>query len=108
MRQATMPRYCAILFACCAIWIVTQSYRSAGAEADFKYFRSDLGVASGTKPLPDDLSAAATLRWRQSIDSGHSTPLVCRGMIFFATYNGRELATVALDEQTGKSLWRRV
>jgi outer membrane protein assembly factor BamB len=74
-----------------------------------RYFRSDLGVASTSGPLPSDLNAPETLRWRVAVDSGQSTPLVCAGKIFLTTYRAEtgELATLALDEATGETLWKR-
>ena len=77
---------------------------------DTKYFRSDEGVAgSGAGPLPDRFDAPGVLNWRVPLDPGHSTPILCKGKIFLTTYRAepKELATVALDEKTGQTLWRR-
>src|SRR5438309_937633 len=80
------------------------------AEAVLKYFRSDSGVAAATARLPDDLTSAAALHWRVPLDSGQSTPMICRGKIFLTTWDSgaQQLATVALDQQTGKMLWKQV
>src|SRR6185295_16652030 len=60
-------------------------------------------------PLPDDLNAPRTLRWRMGIDSGQSTPILCNGKILLTSYrsDSKELATVALDQKTGELLWKR-
>jgi outer membrane protein assembly factor BamB len=78
--------------------------------SSLKYFRSDLGVAASAGPLPDDFDTPGALHWRVPIDSGHSTPIICGGAMFFTTYRkeARELATVALDPQTGQLLWKAV
>jgi outer membrane protein assembly factor BamB len=90
---------CVIFFAavaCCA------------SAVDVQYFRSDAGVARSATRLPDDLDAAEALRWRVPLESGHSTPILHGGKIFLTTWSARskELATVALEETTGKVLWR--
>ena len=76
--------------------------------ADNKYFRSDGGVGSGVGSLPDHLEAAPALRWRVPLDPGHSTPILHGGRVFLTTWRAesKELATVALDQQTGQLLWR--
>jgi len=73
-----------------------------------RYFRSDLGVAASAGPLPDNLDTPGALRWRVAIDSGHSTPIIGGGKMFFTTYRkeARELATLALDPQSGRLLWK--
>src|SRR5690349_15728375 len=84
--------------------------RTSGA-ADALFFRSDRGIAAeGTGQLPEDLGAADTVRWRGPKDSGHSTPTVDKGKIFITTFRPaeQELATSALDAETGQLLWRQV
>src|SRR3989442_196243 len=82
----------------------------AAAEPAFKYFRSDSGVAATSARLPDELNAASALHWRVPMDAGQSTPIICNGKIFLTTWNGgaQQLATVALDQQTGKVLWKQL
>jgi len=83
---------------------------AAPAEPELKYFRSDLGIAEEGRSLPQDLGSDVKPRWRVAIDSGHSTPILAKGKIFLTTYraDAQELATVALEESTGKLLWKRV
>jgi outer membrane protein assembly factor BamB len=75
------------------------------------YFRSDSGIAepAGGR-LPDRLDAAGALRWRSEIEPGHSTPVVAGHKIFLTTYRAQEqeLATVALNQETGQVLWKQV
>ncbi len=79
------------------------------ATESFAYFRSDRGLETGSGPLPENLEAPAALRWRVELDSGHSTPILQNGRIFLTTYRPetKELATVALDQATGRLLWRQ-
>src|SRR2546426_1100088 len=76
--------------------------------AEAQYFRSDAGVASSAGALPDNLEAPEALCWRVPLDGGHSTPILHNGKIFLTTYRtaSRELATVALEQKTGRLLWR--
>jgi len=92
-------------------WIVTSTIVSAADPGPPKYFRSDGGVAGpAAGRLPDHFDAPGVLRWRTPLDSGHSTPVRCDGKIVLTTYRaaGEELATVAIDETTGKVAWKRV
>jgi len=76
------------------------------AQPEFKYFRSGAGIGPAGARLPEDLNSASALRWQVPMDAGQSTPIICKGKIFLTTWNGgaQQLATVALDEQTGKVL----
>jgi outer membrane protein assembly factor BamB len=79
------------------------------AKSENAYFRSDLGLAKpSTKFLPATLDST-TLVWRSPLDRGQSTPVLAGGKIFLTTHNAelRELATVALDQETGKQLWKQ-
>jgi outer membrane protein assembly factor BamB len=79
---------------------------SAGAPS---FFRSDRGHADGDAPLPDNLDAPGAQAWRTELEPGHSSPVVCDNRIFLTTCNtaGSELATVALNAETGALLWRQ-
>ena len=81
---------------------------SDAPAANTNYFRSDAGVARSAGALPENLEAPEALVWRVPLDGGHSTPILNGGRIFLTSWNAnsRELATVALDQRTGKSLWR--
>ena len=74
------------------------------------YFRSDAGIAgTDTHNLPDRFDAPTKLLWRTPVDSGQSSPIVASGKIFLTTYRAadRELATVALDAESGQVLWKQ-
>jgi outer membrane protein assembly factor BamB len=91
--------------------VVTAISAILGAESQvspFKYFRSDAGLATGNGALPGRLNDAEALNWRVAMDSGHSTPVLAAGKIFLTTYRAesKELATVALEEASGRMLWR--
>src|SRR2546427_512767 len=100
LKNLLLPFLCAVAS--------TEALAAGSAEAT--YFRSAEGVAdSGAGPLPDDFSAADALRWRVPLDPGHSTPVLNQGRIFLTGYraDSKELETVALDQKTGQTLWKR-
>jgi len=74
------------------------------------FFRSDAGIAgTNSGSLPDQFDAPTRLCWRTRVDHGQSTPIVSKGRVFLTTYRAadRELATVALDRESGQILWRQ-
>jgi outer membrane protein assembly factor BamB len=88
--------------------LLPQAPLARSAETQLSYFRSDAGLQTGTGPLPYRLDDPQTLNWRIALDSGHSTPVIRAGKIFLTTYrpDAKELAVVALEEKSGRQLWR--
>ena len=78
----------------------------ACTAADRTYFRSDHGVVDG-KPLPADFGLPHSV-WRTPLNSGISSPCVHGRHVFLTTWNESksQLATVALDRETGRLLWQ--
>ncbi len=102
-KKCLIPATC-LMTATMVLWV------GPANSATVKYFRSDAGLAGrAAGHLPDDFDLAGALRWRVEIDPGHSTPVLCGGKVILTTYRPveQELATVALDPQTGKLLWKR-
>jgi len=97
------------VFGFCLSVAINRIQASESAAATSKYFRSDAGLATGNGELPERLDDAEVLSWRQTMDSGHSTPILAAGKIFLTSYRpeSKELAVVALDEVSGRLLWRR-
>ena len=96
------------LFLCVSLLASALTASSSTIPHHTNYFRSDQGVAHATAPLPANLDAPDALVWRVPLDGGHSSPILNDGKIFLTTWTekARELSTVALDEKTGKLLWR--
>lgn len=73
------------------------------------YFREDGGEAANDgQPLPETFSDEQ-LVWKQELLPGNSTPCICGDRIFLTTWDAekRELATVALDRERGRPLWKK-
>lgn len=72
------------------------------------FFRSEAGIANAGR-LPDQFEAPTKLRWRAPVDSGQSSPIISKGRLFLTTFHAadRELATLALDSESGQVLWKQ-
>jgi len=96
---------------CVATLTIAADRGRAESPASATFFRSDAGIAgTNTRSLPDQFDTSAKLRWRVPVDSGQSTPIVAQSRIVLTTYRqaNRELATVALDQQSGRMLWKQI
>jgi len=98
-----MKSHCRLLFF--AVLCLSTAAVFAG---DIQYFRADGGCGRSAAQLPEDFNIPQALAWRVPLDGGHSTPIIESGKIFVTTYrvDSKELATVALDQASGKMLWR--
>src|SRR5439155_19872648 len=76
-----------------------------GLIASELYFRSDRGVREGKAPENFERP-----KWKTELASGHSTPIISNGRMFLTCFDASSnaLATLALDEKSGKVLWRQI
>jgi len=81
---------------------------AVAAAQSASYFRSDGGVSEARTALPEQLDQPSCLAWRQPLDSGHSTPCVVGDRAFVTTFDGKQLATAALNLADGNVLWKQV
>ena len=74
------------------------------------YFRHDQGVVTSERGLPDNFAGDAQQLWRQELPKGNSTPCVSGDSVFLTTWddNAQELATVALDRDSGRVRWKKI
>lgn len=94
-----------VLFQIVLLVVWSQGYAGQGT---ISYFRSDGGVADDVGGVPDRCDPEKYLLWRQPLPRGNSTPCVHGDRIFVTTHADKTLATVALDRQTGKQLWKKI
>jgi len=106
MLRYRLTRLCQL--AACTLIISLWQRVGATAAEDLVYFRSDAGVAASAATLPENLDDPRALVWRVALDAGHSTPILSHGKVFLTAWrpDAKELATVALDENSGRQLWR--
>jgi outer membrane protein assembly factor BamB len=63
------------------------------------------GVADGQKP-PVELGPDKNVRWRISVPSGLSSPIVARDKLAITAFEGGKLYTIAYRRADGKEAWR--
>jgi outer membrane protein assembly factor BamB len=62
------------------------------------------GIAPG--PAPASWPATLTERWKVSVGSGYSTPIVADGKVFVHARSGERETATAFDAATGRQLWQ--
>jgi outer membrane protein assembly factor BamB len=83
------------------------STTSLPAAEPVAFFRADHGIADAAGPLPEAIDSADALLWKVPLAAGHSTPCIHGDAIYLTTFDGKALATVALDRTTGATRWTR-
>lgn len=78
---------------------------SALAAEPVAFFRAGSGVVDSAGSLPETIGTADALVWKTPLAAGHSSPIVCGDALYLTTFDGKALATVALDRATGKIRW---
>jgi outer membrane protein assembly factor BamB len=91
-----------------AVCLMLLAGSGAVNAADWPRFRgpNGSGVAE-TTGLPADLGPAKNVVWKTPLPPGYSSPVLSGDRIFLTAYEGETLLTLALDQATGKVLWRR-
>ena len=64
------------------------------------------GVSDGTA-LPVEFGPGKNVLWRVGVPMGRSSPIVVKNRVYLTAVEGDALATLAMDVQTGKTVWRR-
>src|SRR5687768_7018305 len=77
------------------------------AAGDWPQWRGPARDATSSVAAPEAWPPALTSRWRSTVGSGQSSPVVSGDTVFvFGRENEREVAR-ALSLRTGAELWRR-
>lgn len=64
------------------------------------------GVAGSGKP-PLEVGADKHLRWKVAVPAGHSSPVVWGDAIFLTATRDKDLITLCLDRDTGRTRWEQ-
>src|ERR1700733_10704444 len=95
-----------------AYWIVVVSIvvlSSFAGAAEWPQFRgpSSSGIGDGKPPV--DFGLSQNVLWKTAVGSGLSSPIISKGRIFLTEFDPatKHLATLCIDQRTGKILWRR-
>jgi outer membrane protein assembly factor BamB len=90
-------------------WTLTLLCMAALANAeDWPRFRGPNGSGvSDATGLPTEFGPKQNLVWRVAVPMGRSSPIVVKDRIYLTALEDNKLVTLAIDRQTGSSIWRR-
>ncbi|MBS1829476.1 MAG: PQQ-binding-like beta-propeller repeat protein [Acidobacteria bacterium] len=79
------------------------------SAADWSQFRGPQGsgLCANCGAIPTEFSPNKNVLWKTALPAGKSSPILTANRIFVTAADGDELLTIALDQATGKILWRR-
>src|SRR5579864_5350342 len=80
----------------------------AGA-ADWPQFRGPNSSGIGDGKPPVEFGPSQDVLWKTVVGSGLSSPIIAKGRVFLTEFDRptKQLATLCIDQRTGKILWRR-
>jgi outer membrane protein assembly factor BamB len=84
------------------------SIGASARAADWDRFRGPgaAGVADAV-PAPLEMSPTAGYIWKRATPPGKSSPVLAGPRLFFTAHEPGRLLTIALDRETGETLWTR-
>lgn len=78
------------------------------ADSGWKRFRGPNGAGvSEDGRLPVSFGPDTNVVWEAPMPRGKSSPVLSDGRVFLTAHEGGQLLTIALDQSTGRELWRR-
>src|SRR5215510_5821825 len=95
-----------------ASWIIVAAAgvlsNFAGA-AEWPQFRGPNSSGIGDGKPPVEFGPSQNVLWKTAVGSGLSSPIVAKGRVLLTEFDRstRQLATLCIDQRTGKILWRR-
>src|SRR5258708_7710057 len=80
----------------------------AGA-AEWPQFRGPNSSGIGDGKPPVEFGPGQNILWKTAVGAGLSSPIIAKGRIFLTEFDRatKQLATLCIDQRTGKILWRR-
>lgn len=94
------------LMFCLVAGCLTADKATAG-DAGWPQFRgaNASGLATIDRPLPVEIGPDRHVVWKIELPPGHSSPIVYGDRLYVTAVRSNELLTIALDRQTGATLW---
>ena len=95
-----------------ASWIVVAATfvlsTFAGAE-EWPQFRGPNSSGIGDGKPPVEFGPSQNVLWKTAVGAGLSSPIIAKGRVFLTEFDRatKQLATLCIDQRTGKILWRR-
>jgi len=95
-----------------ASWIAVAAavvLSSCAGAAEWPQFRGTNSSGIGDGKPPVEFGPSQNVLWKTAVGSGLSSPIVAKGRVFLTEFDRttKQLATLCLDQRTGKILWRR-
>src|SRR5215467_1437451 len=92
--------------------VVLLAFAAAADDRDklsWPQFRGPNSTGIGDGKPPVEFSSGKNLLWKAAVGSGLSSPVLTKGRIFLTEFDRstNQLATLCLDQRSGKTLWRR-
>ena len=86
-----------------------QNIDNDAARAWWPQFRGPNSSGIGTGQPPVQFGPTDKVLWKVAVGPGLSSPIVWNGRIFLTEFDSanKQLATLCIDQRTGKILWRR-
>ena len=86
-----------------------QNIDKGGGKAWWPQFRGPNSSGIGTGKPPVQFGPGEKVLWKVAVGPGLSSPIVWNGRIFLTEFDSanKQLATLCIDQRTGKILWRR-
>src|ERR1043165_7077243 len=80
-----------------------------GSKLSWPQFRGPNSTGIGDGKPPVEFDSDKNVLWKTAVGSGLSSPVIAKGRIFLTEFDHAtsQLATLCLDQRTGKILWRR-
>src|ERR1700688_5281060 len=93
-------------------WIIrvaTVVLSSFAGAAEWPQFRgpNSSGIGDGKSSVA--FGPSQNVLWKTAVGSGLSSPIIAKGRVFLTEFDrpAKQLATLCIDQRTGKILWRR-
>ena len=95
-----------------ASWVTllaTVVLSSFAGAADWPQFRGPNSSGIGDGKPPVEFGPSQNVLWKTAVGSGLSSPVIAKGRVFLTEFDPptKQLATLCIDQRTGKVLWRR-
>src|SRR5260221_1571169 len=89
-----------------AATVVLSNFASAAEWPQFRGPNSS-GIGDGKPPV--EFGPSQNVLWKMAVGSGLSSPIIAKGRVLLTEFDRatKQLATLCIDQRTGKVLWRR-
>ena len=88
---------------------LTGAAQTVDKSAGWPQFRGPMSAGIGTGKPPVEFGPGDKVRWKVDVAAGLSSPVIWSGRVFLTEFDpaSNRLATVCIDQSTGRILWRR-